>query len=264
MPSGPSSPQLGTQNSKPGTGTSRRDTIFFILTGFFLTNALLAEVIGGKLFQAPAIDWTWLKFPAVPLSIGLLPWPVVFITTDIINEYYGKPAVRRLSFLAVAMISYAFLVLYAARAVPTWSGSGVTHEAFAQVAGQSMWIIIGSIIAFLTAQLVDVGVFWFIKHRTGHKMLWLRATGSTAVSQLIDTFIVQYIGLVLPRQINPESWGLKMDEYVLGASTSYVYKLLVAIAITPLIYLVHRVIDRYLGLGTAQAMEHSAERASNG
>lgn len=235
--------------------TSRRDNVFFILTGFFLTNAIVAEIIGGKLFEMPAIDLGFVRISPVVLSIGLLPWPVVFLMTDIVNEYFGQRAVRRLSFLAVGMIGLTFLVLYLARLVPTWEGSGVTQQAFDAVAGQSMWIIVGSIIAFLVAQLVDVAVFWFVRKRTGGRMLWLRATGSTAVSQLIDTFIVQYIGLVLPGV-------LTMEQYLRGATMSYGYKLLVAILITPLIYLAHGVIDRYLGENEALRLEREAERVS--
>ena len=247
-------PNLNPETLKPAT-SRRRDTIFFILTGFFLTNALIAEIIGGKLFSMPPLFFSALGLKEIVLSVGVIPWPIVFISTDIINEYYGKPAVRRLSVLAACMIAYAFLMLYLAGQVPTWEHSPISQAAFDEVALQSMWIIVGSITAFLVAQLVDVGVFWLIKRRTGHKMLWLRATGSTAVSQLIDSFVVAFIGFVVPGKMG-------LYDFALLSSANYSYKLLVAIAITPLIYLVHRVIDRYLGCGTAEAMEHSAERAS--
>jgi len=223
----------------PRSGPSRRDTIFLVLVGFFLSNAIVAEIIGGKLFALPEVDLGLFRFPAVILSIGILPWPIVFLATDLVNEYFGKPAVRRISFLAVAMISYVFVVLFLARAVPTWQGSAVTDIAFRQVAGQSMWIIVGSIVAFLVSQLVDVAVFTFFRERTGGRLLWLRATGSTAVSQLIDTFVVQYIGLVMPGV-------LTVEQYLVGAMSSYAYKLAIAIAITPLLYVAHEAIDRYL------------------
>jgi queuosine precursor transporter len=219
--------------------TSRRDNVFLVLAGFFLTNAIVAEVIGGKLFQLPALDLGLFTFPSVILSIGILPWPIVFLATDLVNEYFGKPAVKRISFLAVAMIVYVFAVLFLARAVPTWEGSGVSEAAFREISGQSMWIIVGSIVAFLVSQLVDVSVFVFFKKRTGGALLWLRATGSTAVSQLIDTFIVQYVGLVMPGV-------LTVEQYLVGGASSYAYKLVIAIGITPILYLVHAAIDRYL------------------
>src|ERR1041385_8777876 len=100
--------------------TSRRDTVFYILSGFFVTDAVLAEIVGGKLFQVPELNLGLFKIPAVVLSIGILPWPLVFVATDLVNEYWGKPAVKRLSFLTVALIAYAFCVLSAARAVPAF------------------------------------------------------------------------------------------------------------------------------------------------
>jgi len=219
--------------------TSRRDLVYFILGGFFLTNAILGELTGGKLFTMPAVGLGWLGLTEVVLSIGVIPWPVVFITTDLVNEYYGKPGVRRLTFLAVGMISYSFVILYLMMPVPAWQRSPVSSADFQAVFGQSMWIIVGSIVAFLVAQLVDVMVFWFVRNRTGHRFLWLRATGSTAVSQLVDTFVILFIAFVIPGKLNAE-------EFMRLACGNYAYKLLVAILITPIIYFVHGIIDRYL------------------
>ena len=217
---------------------SRRDMLLFILGGFFITNAVVAEIIGGKLFTAE-LGIGPIQLPPAVLSIGLLPWPLVFLTTDLINEYFGKPAVRRLTFLTVAMISYVFLALYIAKSVKGHPEIGVPDEAFAKVAGQSMWIIAGSLVAFLVSQFVDVFVFWFFRNRTQGRRLWLRATGSTVVSQLVDTFIVTFIGLYLPGVMT-------LDVALRSASTAYLYKVLIAVALTPLIYLFHGVIDAYL------------------
>lgn len=213
--------------------------VFFILGGFFLTNALLGEMTGGKLFELPVFDLGLFSFGGAVLSIGVIPWPVVFLTTDLINEYFGREGVRKLTYLAVAMIVFSFLVLFAEMLVPAWSQSPVSSEAFRSVFGQSMWIIVGSIVAFLIAQLVDVLVFHVLKRRTGHRFLWLRATGSTAVSQLIDTFVVLYIGFVL-------SGKLTLNEFARLATGNYLYKLIIAVLITPLIYVGHGIIDRYL------------------
>ncbi len=209
---------------------TRRELVYFILGGFFLTNAILGELTGGKLFEVNG----------VVLSIGVIPWPVVFLTTDLINEYYGRSGVKRLTYLAVGMVIYSFIMLFAAMQVPAWENSPVSSEMFAGVFGQSMWIIVGSIVAFLVAQLIDVVVFQFVKRRTGAKrLLWLRATGSTAVSQLIDTFVVGFIAFVVPQK-------LLFSEFLRLAQGNYLYKLGIAILITPLIYVVHAVIDRYL------------------
>jgi len=215
-----------------------------VLAGVFLGNALLAELIGGKLFQVPT---PWHVFT---LSCGIVLWPVVFIFTDIVNEYFGRRGVRQLSFLAAAIIAYAYLALALTRFVPAASFSPVDDASFSRVFFQSQWIIVGSIAAFLLAQLIDVSVFWLIRRHTGHRFLWLRATGSTVVSQLIDTFVVQFVGLHLPHRLGQQ--GIDFPTFVNSASSGYLFKVAVALAITPLLYLVHGVIDRYLGESAAE------------
>ncbi len=227
--------------------TTRRDWIYFILGGFFLTNAILGELTGGKLFSMPAYGLGWTGLTEVVLSIGVIPWPVVFITTDLINEYFGQAGVRRLTFLAVGMICYAFIVLFAAIQVPAWESSPVPHDTFAKVFGQSMWIIVGSLAAFLIAQLLDVTLFQALKRYTAGRMLWLRATGSTVISQLVDTFVVLFVGFRLPAMLGVPGYELTWSKFAQVAIGNYSYKLLIAVLITPLIYLIHGLIDRFLG-----------------
>ncbi len=226
---------------------TRRDWVYFILGGFFLTNAILGELTGGKLFAMPAPGLGWVGLAEVVLSIGVIPWPVVFITTDLVNEYFGKAGVRRLTLLAVAMISYAFLVLFVEIQVPAWSSSPISDEAFRRVFGQSMWIILGSLTAFLIAQLLDVLIFQALKRRTGRRMLWLRATGSTIFSQFVDTFVVLFIGFRLPSILQAPGYELTWEKFLQIAVGNYTYKVLIAILITPVIYVIHGVIDRFLG-----------------
>lgn len=208
---------------------SRRDTVFLVLAGIFFTNAILGELIGGKLFHAGGYL----------ISVGVLPWPVVFITTDLINEYFGPRAVRRLTLLAIVLILYAFLVLYAAMEITASPVSPVDDSSFRKVFGQSMWIIIGSVSAFAISQLVDALVFVFARAQTQGKLLWLRAVGSTVVSQLIDTFVINTIAFWLP--------GKLTSNQVLELSiTNYGYKFLVAVATLPFIYLGHGVVTKYI------------------
>lgn len=216
---------------------SKKDLVFLILAGLFVSNALLGEVLGGKLIQTG---------PFV-MSLGVIPWPVVFITTDLINEYYGKRGVRRLTFLTVALIIYAFIVIFASMAIPAAQISPVQDREFNIVFGQSLWIIVGSVVAFLVSQLVDVFVFWLFRHRTQGRHLWLRATGSTAVSQMIDTFVVLGIAFYLPGK-------LSLRDYFGLAFTNYSYKFLIAVALTPIIYAAHAAIDRYLGREEAEKL----------
>ena len=213
---------------------SRKEILFVVLAMFFVTNAIVAEMIGGKLIEISLFGFHF------AFSMGILPWPVVFLSTDLINEYFGKKGVRRLSIITACFIAYAFVVLYGGMKIPAATFSPVQDKEFTQVFGQSMWIIAGSIIAFLVSQIVDVFVFWFFREITKEKLLWLRSTGSTVISQLIDSFIVLGIGFLLPGKIT-------MGQFLNVGFTNYSGKLIIAILLTPLIYLGHFLINKYLG-----------------
>ncbi len=245
----------------------RLQILFLILAGVFIGNALLAELIGGKLFQVPwggqGISIFGMEGYRFTLSCGVVLWPVVFIMTDIINEYFGRAGVKRLSFLGAAIIAYAFIALWVTGFVPAAGVSPFGDDAFEKVFFQSQWIIVGSITAFLLAQVIDVTVFWIIRRKTGHRHLWLRATGSTVVSQLIDTFVVGFIGLYLPWRLgySQSEEDFTFARYVNTSSSGYLFKLTVAIAVTPFLYVVHAMIDRYLGPEVAEeVIEQTAER----
>lgn len=208
----------------------RKDIIYVILAGIFITNALVAELIGGKLIY----------IGDVVMSLGILPWPIVFITTDLINEYFGEKGVKKLSFITAGLIAYTFFLLLIGLQIPAVKGDGlITDKQFSAVFGQSMWIIVGSITAFLVSQLIDVTIFHFVKNRTGKKMIWLRSTGSTVISQFFDSFIVLGIAFWLPGKIDTKM-------FVASALTGYTVKLLIAVGLTPFIYLGHYLIEKYL------------------
>lgn len=212
---------------------SKKERLYIILAGFFVTNAILAEMVGGKIFTF-AVAGT-----AVNLSVGVLVWPVVFVMTDLINEYYGMAGVRHLTLLTIVLISYVFIALYFMGLTKAASFSAINDENFNIVFGTSQSIIIGSLIAFAVGQFLDFFVFHRLKMITGHKHLWLRATGSTIFSQLVDTFVVLYIAFVIPGK-----WT--HGEFLKVATSNYFYKLLIAIGVTPVIYFVHAIIERYL------------------
>ena len=225
--------------------TSRRDIVYLALAGFFVTNAILGEVTGGKLFS-------WGPFT---LSIGVIPWPVVFLSTDLINEYFGRDGVRKLTFMTIGLIIYAFVVLFLAMQVPAASFSPVTDAQFEAVFGQSLWIIVGSVTAFALSQVVDVGVFWLVRHKTGGRFLWMRATGSTVASQFIDSIVIIGIAFWLPGKI-------KTSEFLTVAASNYSYKFLIAVGMTPFIYMAHSAIDRFLGREEAHQLIERAAKAS--
>ncbi len=241
---------------------SKPKILFIILAVFFVANVILAEFIGVKIFSlektlgSQPVNWTiWgIENLSFNLTAGVILWPFVFLTTDIINEFYGVRGVRILSFLSAGVVLYAFLmVALAIRLSPAdfWEFSQSKNinmqTAFSAIYGQGLWIIAGSITAFLVGQFVDVFTFQFFKRHTKGKWIWLRATGSTLISQLIDSFVVLYVAFGIGADWD---WALLLSVCTLN----YIYKFFSAILLTPLIYLVHFLIIRYLGHDLAYDM----------
>jgi hypothetical protein len=252
----------------PPMTADRATRLFVVLAGFFVCNALIAEFIGIKIFSledtlgvAP-LDWRLFgQSGTLTFTAGVLLWPVVFILTDIINEYFGRRGVQFLSFLTVGLILYAFVFAYLAIALAPagwWVGVAAAHgvpdlqAAFAYLYGQGMWTIGGSVVAFLIGQLIDVAVFRRIRRRTGEKHIWLRATGSTAVSQFVDSFVVLYIAFV----IGPQHWPIPL--FLAIGTLNWCYKLAAAVALIPLIYMGRRAIESYLGAERAAELKRQA------
>jgi uncharacterized integral membrane protein (TIGR00697 family) len=249
--------------------------LFLVLAGFFITNALIAEFIGVKIFSLestlglkPAEIKLFGSTYSFNLTCGVLLWPVVFVMTDIINEYYGRRGVRFLSWMAIGLIAFGFIMVFGAmQTVPNswWITSkkeiGVDDmsASFNAIYGQGLGIIIASMTAFLVAQLVDVLVFHRIKRVTGEKKVWLRATGSTVVSQLIDSFIVLLIAFYFyPKWVPGQGSPWPFDQVMAICIVNYIYKFTMALLLTPLIYFAHAWIDAYLGPEQAAEMKMAA------
>lgn len=254
--------------------TNKPFRLFVLLAGFFITNALVAEFIGVKIFSLEktlGLDPFSLSFfgnqnLSFNLTAGVVLWPVIFVMTDVINEYYGMRTVRLLSYLTIGLIVYAFIMVYFAIGLEPndwWQfESGKLRPninehvndmslAFNRIMGQGLWIIGGSMVAFLVGQIVDVAIFHKIKKWTGEKKVWLRATGSTLVSQFIDSYVVLIIAFYIG-----SDWDLSR---VLAIGTvNLVYKFVIAILLTPMIYLAHDVIDKYLGKELSDKMKTEA------
>lgn len=250
----------------------RGTRLFIILAGFFIANAMIAEFMGVKIFSLEAtLGIRPLEIPifgstfSFHLTAGVLLWPVVFIMTDIINEYYGPKGVRLLSLLTVGLISYAFIMFSGAINLspsPYFNlGKDVANpdQAYGAVLGQGLWIIIASLVAFLVGQILDVLIFHRIKKMTGEKYIWLRATGSTLVSQLVDSFVVLFIAFYLGPIIQGQTdkqWPL--HNVLVTGTGNYIYKFVVALLLTPVIYLMHGRIEKYLGHDLAREMKTAA------
>lgn len=260
-------------NTNSEIDQQKKSRLFLMMGCFFLANALIAEFIGVKIFSAektlglnPLNLTLFGQSLNVNMTAGVLLWPIVFVMTDLINEYFGKKGVRLFSFITAALIAYSFIMIWLAmQTTPSdfWTmkkledGSSLNMPlAFNQIFGQGLWIIIGSLVAFLIGQLVDVGVFHFLKTKTGEKHIWIRATGSTLVSQLIDSFVVLFIAFYIGKLGTADQWPLSLVLAV--CVVNYLYKSLMAIILTPALYLAHKQIDRYLGDELATKMKKEA------
>lgn len=247
--------------------SAKRNNLFLVLGTIFLTNAIIAEIIGVKIFSAEKtlgfdpVNWTFFGEFVLDfnLTAGAVIWPIVFITTDIINEYFGKKGVKKISFLTAGLIVYVFVVITVVTLLapadfwidvnsqlPDGSSFDISY-AFNTLFRQGLGIIVGSLTAFLLGQLVDVFVFQRLRALTGAKMIWLRATGSTLVSQFFDSFVVLGIAFYIFG-----NWSI--SQIIAVGLINYTYKFVVAILLTPLLYLGHGLIDRYLGKSLAEKM----------
>jgi uncharacterized integral membrane protein (TIGR00697 family) len=257
------------ENTKP---LNKKTLLYILLASFFITNALIAEFGGVKIFSveklfgiAPLQLNIFGIITDLNLSVGVLIWPIVFVFSDIINEYFGKVGVRRISFITAGMIAYAFVIILMWTDMPPadfWMKlNGIDSQgrpfdinfAYNTIFRAGLGIIVGSLTAFLVSQLVDAYVFHYFKKLTGHKYLWLRSTGSTVVSQIIDSFVILFIAFYFLG-----NWSLEQVFRV--GLIQYLYKVFIAIALTPMIYLVHIVIDKYLGKETSEIIIEEADQ----
>jgi len=251
---------------------SKTNRLFIVLAAFLAVNALVAEFVGVKIFALeptlgiPTFNWNLFgQSGSLSFTSGVLWWPFVFLLTDLINEYFGRRGVRFISWLTIGLIIYGFMAAYVAIGlVPAqfWvgvnQGQGVPdmQAAFSAIFGQGLWTIAGSVTAFLLGQVIDLAVFHRIRIVTGERWIWARATGSTAVSQLVDSFVVLYIAFVL----GPQKWPISL--FLAVASVNYVYKLVMAFALIPFIYITRRGIHAYLGEDVAERLRVEAHPAT--
>jgi uncharacterized integral membrane protein (TIGR00697 family) len=221
----------------PAVKIDTRLRLFLTLASVFIVSLTVGDILGGKLIQGQVGSQVF------TMTVGMIPFPVTFLLTDILNEFYGKRAARLVTLVGfgMAVLSYAFIYISAAVPFapftfdPGWKG--VTQDNFNNVFLGSQRMIAASMTAYLVAQFADIGVFHMIKRLTANRLLWLRATGSTVVSQLIDTIVINtvaWIGYMPARSI------------VNIMVSSYVVKLVVAIALTPAIYAGHTLVERLL------------------
>lgn len=235
---------------------NRAQKLFVVCSAIFITALVVAEATASKLFTVVELPFTISilgeTFDEVIMTAGVIAFPITFIITDLLNEYYGKPGIRFVTWIGMVMIIFEFGLLQIAMEVPTASISPVPGEAFDTVFGASGRVIIGSLVAYGVGQLADITLFHWLRNLTNGRHLWLRATGSTFGSQFLDTFIVLTVAFLGP---------LSFQTIIAVTLFNYTYKFIIAVVITPVIYAAHWVMDRYLGEELAHELIRAAEQS---
>lgn len=228
-----------TDHSHEPLHTSRRTQVFVVLAALFVTCLLIANLIGAMLiqFELPA----WLAFGGQPavvlLSAGIIPFPVTFLITDLLNEFFGQEAARFITWIGFAMSILVFGLLWLGDVLPVAPFSTFTHTQFSHFAGLYLGMFAASLTAYLVGQFLDIQIFVVFRKLTRGRFLWLRATGSTVVSQLFDSLLVSFIAF----------WGDHPASIIWSiAIGNYLWKFIVAVGITPLLYLGHQLIRRLM------------------
>lgn len=227
---------------------TRPQRVYVVCAAVFLTALVIAEATAGKFFTAldlpRAVTILGERFETVVMTAGVIAFPLTFVLTDVVNEYFGRAGIRFLTYIGLAMVIVEFGILRVALAVPTAPVSPVSDAAFAEVFGTTTRVIFGSVVAYLVGQLLDIALFHRLRQLTGGRHLWLRATGSTLGSQFIDTLVVLTVAF----------YGQLSAATILAVTLfNYGYKVVIAIALTPFVYLAHALVDRYLRVPPADA-----------
>lgn len=210
----------------------RKHRFFVWLSAIFVAALITSDLIGGKVFRVWGID----------LSVGMIPFPLTFLLTDIVNEFYGTEGARRITFVGLGVAVFVFAIINLAIALPTSPESPMRGDQFKAVFGWSSRLYVASLTAYLIGQLLDISVFLALRRLTGHRLLWLRSTGSTVLSQAVDTLVVSFVLFT----------GTKSTTFILTiARNSYLVKLALAVGLTPLIYAGHALLRRHLHVSEA-------------
>ncbi len=217
----------------------RRAQFFVFLVAVFVTSLVVGDILGGKLTEAPLFGRVRI------ISVGMIPFPVTFLLTDLLNEFYGKKAARFVTIVGFFMALFTYVLILVSAALP-WASlsrepgwTGMTEGAFQSVFLSSQRILLASMVAYLFGQFLDIGVFHLLKRLTHNRLLWLRATGSTLASQLVDTFVIQVLAW---------SGTLSAGKLLELVATGYTIKIVAAVGLTPFIYAGHVLVQRVLGI----------------
>jgi uncharacterized integral membrane protein (TIGR00697 family) len=223
----------------------RRQKLYVCLATVFVACLVLGDLIGGKAFS---VTFSLGSLQHVqPISVGLFAFPVTFLLTDVVNEFYGRAGARFLTWVGAWVAGLCWLVLQLSLLPAAEPMSYFQDAEYAKIFGIGGSLFVASVLAYLCGQLLDIHVFAFWKVLTRSKHLWLRATGSTIASQLVDTYVINLLFWWVfpaagPGEARPLDWVLTK------AGGEYGIKVLIALGLTPVVYLLHQVVTRRLAI----------------
>jgi uncharacterized integral membrane protein (TIGR00697 family) len=204
----------------------RKQRFFVLLTALFVAALVTGDFIGGKFFTVFGHTF----------SAGIVPFPLTFVLTDLVNEFYGTHGAKRITMAGLGAAVFTWAVISLALQLPTSPESPISDAVFRSAFGTSARLYVASLTAYVIGQLLDISIFHALRGMTGHRLLWLRSTGSTVMSQVVDSVTVSFVFLV----------GTKPTGFILSnALHNYLGKLGMAVLLTPLIYVGHGLFNRY-------------------
>jgi uncharacterized integral membrane protein (TIGR00697 family) len=207
----------------------RKQRFFVFLTALFVAALVTGDFVGGKFFVVFGHTF----------SAGIVPFPLTFVLTDLVNEFYGTHGAKRITMAGLGAAVFTWAVISLALQLPTSPDSPISDVVFRSAFGTSARLYVASLTAYIIGQLLDISIFHALRRMTGHRLLWLRSTGSTVMSQVVDSIAVSFVFLV----------GTKPLGFIVNnALHNYLGKLAMAILLTPLIYAGHGLFNRYFHL----------------
>ena len=216
--------------------------IYMVLGALFIASLVVSNLIFQKFFY-----WDFFGLYTFEISVGILPYPVTFLITDIISEVYGKKKANLVVTTGIFASFFSLLIVYAADAVPATAWSPIDNSLFEKVFGATAIAVFASMVAYLLAQYIDIQLFHFWKRLTKGKHLWLRNNFSTFLSQFVDTFSVLFLLC---------SFG-KIDWELFGGLllSGFLFKVLIAALDTPFLYAAVYGLRKLFGLKPAEELQ---------
>jgi uncharacterized integral membrane protein (TIGR00697 family) len=218
-----------TDDPKGPKGIDRKDRFFVYLTALFVAALVTGDFVGGKFFVVFGHTF----------SAGIVPFPLTFVLTDLVNEFYGTHGAKRITMAGLGAAVFVWAVITLALHLPTSPDSPISDSVFRGAFGTSARLYVASLTAYIIGQFLDIAIFHGLRRLTGHHLLWLRSTGSTVLSQIVDSVAVSFVFLL----------GSKPMPFIINnAAHNYLGKLAMAILLTPVIYAGHGLFNRYFHL----------------